>query len=43
MEVLRVDTGEPDLDLKLAGMRQIITGFHDVTMRRLEAASAPSE
>jgi predicted polyphosphate/ATP-dependent NAD kinase len=34
MEVLRVDTGEPDLDLKLAGMRQIITGFHDVTMRR---------
>jgi predicted polyphosphate/ATP-dependent NAD kinase len=43
MEVLRVDTGEPDLDLKLAGMRQIITGFHDVTMRRLEAASAPPE
>ncbi len=39
MEVLRVDTGDLDLDLRLAGMRQIISGYHDVTMRRLEAAS----
>jgi predicted polyphosphate/ATP-dependent NAD kinase len=41
MEVLRVDTGDADLDLRLAGMRQIISGYHDVTMRRIEAASAP--
>jgi predicted polyphosphate/ATP-dependent NAD kinase len=43
MEVLRVDTGDADLDLRLAGMRQIVSGYHDVTMRRLEAASAPPE
>jgi hypothetical protein len=41
MPVLRVDTGDPDLDARLAGMRQIFSGYHDVTMRRLEAASAP--
>ena len=41
MEVLRVDTGDREMDLRLAGMRQIVTGYHDVTMRRLEAASAP--
>jgi predicted polyphosphate/ATP-dependent NAD kinase len=43
LEVLRVDTGDPELDLRLAGMRQIISGYHDVTMRRIEAASAPPE
>jgi predicted polyphosphate/ATP-dependent NAD kinase len=43
MEVLRVDTGDADLDLRLAGMRQIVSGYHDVTMRRVEAASAPPE
>ncbi|UCC93107.1 MAG: ATP-NAD kinase family protein [Thermoplasmata archaeon] len=43
MDVLRVDTGDPELDLRLEGMRQVVTGFHDVTMRRLEAASAPPE
>ncbi len=43
MEVLRVDTGDADLDLRLAGLRQIVSGYHDVTMRRLEAASAPPE
>lgn len=43
MEVLRVDTGDAELDLRLAGMRQIVSGYHDVTMRRLEAASAPPE
>ena len=43
MEVLRVDTGDLDLDLRLAGMRQIISGYHDVTMRRLEAASMPPD
>ena len=43
MEVLRVDTGDPELDGRLAGMRQIVSGYHDVTMRRLEAASAPPE
>jgi predicted polyphosphate/ATP-dependent NAD kinase len=43
MEVLRVDTGDMELDGRLAGMRQIISGYHDVTMRRLEAASAPPE
>jgi predicted polyphosphate/ATP-dependent NAD kinase len=42
MEVLRVDTGDPDLDTRLAGMRQIVSGYHDVTMRRIDAASAPS-
>jgi predicted polyphosphate/ATP-dependent NAD kinase len=41
MEALRVDTGDQELDLRLGGMRQIVTGYHDVTMRRLEAASAP--
>jgi predicted polyphosphate/ATP-dependent NAD kinase len=41
MEVLRVDTGDPELDLRLSGMRQIVSGYHDVTMRRLESASAP--
>jgi len=43
MEVLRVDTGDPDMDTRLAGMRQIVSGYHDVTMRRLEAASAPQD
>jgi hypothetical protein len=41
MPVLRVDTGDPELDGRLAGMRRIVSGYHDVTMRRLEAASAP--
>jgi predicted polyphosphate/ATP-dependent NAD kinase len=43
MEVLRVDTGDPDLDLRLAGMRQVVSGYHDVTMRELKAASAPPD
>jgi predicted polyphosphate/ATP-dependent NAD kinase len=34
MEVLRVDTGDPELDVRLAGMRQIVSGYHDVVMRR---------
>ncbi len=41
MGVLRVDTGDPELDGRLAGMRRIVSGYHDVTMRQLEAASAP--
>ncbi len=43
MDALRVDTGDPELDQRLAGMRQVVTGFHDVTMRRVEAASAPPD
>ena len=43
MVALRVDTGDPDMDGQLAGMRQIVSGYHDVTMRRLEAASAPPD
>jgi len=43
MDVLRVDTGDPGLDARLSGMRRIVSGYHDVTMRRVEAASAPEE
>jgi predicted polyphosphate/ATP-dependent NAD kinase len=43
MPVLRVDTGDAGLDSRLAGMRQVVSGYHDVTMRRLEAASAPPD
>lgn len=41
IEVIRVDTGDPGMDARLAGMRRIVSGYHDVTMRRVEAASAP--
>lgn len=38
---LRVDTGDPDLDGRIAGMRRVVSGFHDVSMVRVVAASAP--
>jgi predicted polyphosphate/ATP-dependent NAD kinase len=43
MPELRVDTGDAALDARLAGMRQVLTGYHDVTMRRLEAVAGPVE
>jgi predicted polyphosphate/ATP-dependent NAD kinase len=41
--VLLVDTGDGELDMRLAGMRQVISGYHDVIMMRVEAASAPTD
>jgi predicted polyphosphate/ATP-dependent NAD kinase len=41
--VLLVDTGDGDLDMRLAGMRQVISGYHDVIMMRVVAASAPND
>jgi predicted polyphosphate/ATP-dependent NAD kinase len=41
--VLLVDTGDGDLDMRLAGMRQVISGYHDVIMMRVVAASAPTD
>jgi predicted polyphosphate/ATP-dependent NAD kinase len=41
--VLLVDTGDGELDTRLAGMRRVISGYHDVIMMRVEAASAPSD
>jgi len=41
--VLLVDTGDGDLDKRLAGMRQVISGYHDVIMMRVVAASAPTD
>lgn len=41
MRAIQVDTGDAGLDVRLAGMRRVVTGYHDVTMRRVEAASAP--
>jgi predicted polyphosphate/ATP-dependent NAD kinase len=42
LSALRVDTGDPELDGRLAGMRRVIVGYHDVSMLRMEAASSPS-
>ena len=41
--VLLVDTGDGELDMRLAGMRQVISGYHDVIMMRVVAASAPTD
>jgi predicted polyphosphate/ATP-dependent NAD kinase len=34
--VLRVDTGDPELDRKLAGFVRVIVGYHEMRMTRLE-------
>lgn len=34
---LLVDTGDPDMDLRLRGYRRVITGYHDHLMYRVEA------
>lgn len=41
--VLLVDTGDGELDMRLAGMRRVISGYHDVIMMRVVAASAPTD
>ena len=41
MKSLQVDTGDASLDARIAGMRRVVTGYHDVTMRLVEAASMP--
>jgi predicted polyphosphate/ATP-dependent NAD kinase len=43
LECLLVDTGDRETDIGLEGMRRVIVGFHDVSMIRVEAASAPGE
>jgi predicted polyphosphate/ATP-dependent NAD kinase len=43
LSCLQVDTGDAETDLRLAGMRRIIVGYHDVSMLRVEAASAPGD
>jgi predicted polyphosphate/ATP-dependent NAD kinase len=40
---LRIDTGDPEMDARLEGMRRVIVGYHDISMLRVEAASAPRE
>ena len=40
---LRVDTGDAEMDARLAGMRQVIVGYHDMSMIRVEAAYPPPD
>ncbi len=39
LDRLIVDTGDPELDRRLSGMRRVLVGYHDVTMVRIEVVS----